>query len=160
MKYAKMIINIIDCDTQRQSKLVSISIPKINRYATRISFSLRERENVGYDNFYIKTSTHSSVVVLYNEIWIPWLRINEQGDAMVESNFETAIPCVVSNVHIGDCIGNLVKSLYYWDKRCQRSVNVKIKQSEDLPLEIVFNDNKVSIPLEQMKTFAEFIKNN
>jgi hypothetical protein len=67
---------------------------------------------------------------------------------------------MILNTNVNHFIQKIIKSLYYWDKRCQRSVRVKVKEKEDLPLEIVYNGNKVSVALEQMITFADFIKNN
>jgi hypothetical protein len=162
MKYAKVIINISNHNMGMRHKDIVVNIPRINVGATQVSISLREKESVSrYDNFHIMTTYTPRVMVACDELRIPFIAPENGNLGMVETRFfDECFPYMILNTNVNHFIQKIIKSLYYWDKRCQRSVRVKVKEKEDLPLEIVYNGNKVSVALEQMITFADFIKNN
>jgi hypothetical protein len=162
MKYAKVIINILNNSTYLGfHKNVTISIPRINIGAISVSLSLREKiKDISFgENFHITRTFGDSIILVADELRIPYIPQSTQQSGMVETGFGTTT-YTMSSRYVNDFIQKIVRSLYYWDKRCQRSVRVTIKEKEDLPLEIVYNGNKISIALEQMITFANFIKNN
>lgn len=161
MKYAKVIINISNHGTFWGQKNIEISIPRINAGATQVSLSLREKiKGISFgENFHITRTFGESIRVVADELRIPYISQSTQQPGMVETGFGTTTYTMSSRC-VNDFVQKIVKSLYYWDKRCQRSVRVTVKEKEDLPLEIVYNGNKISIVLEQMITFADFIKNN
>jgi hypothetical protein len=78
---------------------------------------------------------------------------------MITVNLSTNSSLGVMNRVFNLFMWKLILSLYYWDKRCQRSVRVQSKETVDIPLKIIMNGSTIEVSLEQMKTFAEFIKN-
>ena len=51
----------------------------------------------------------------------------------------------------------MIKTLYFWDKRCGRSINVKVKTKEEIPLEIDIFREKIMVKTEEMPILANFI---
>lgn len=76
----------------------------------------------------------------------------------IPEDVNTSNDCTLFRYNIHTFFYRILMALYYWDKRCSRSVNVEGKLKEDMPLKIVWNEKEFNLSLEQMVTFAEFIK--
>jgi hypothetical protein len=164
MKYAEIIITI-NPSSIGDRKNIEITIPKINKDAPYVGLKLHEREKLNdYGERYGITNTYASYIGFnHQELRIPICpadEVNRQTPAsMITVNLSTNSSLGVMNRVFNLFMWKLILSLYYWDKRCQRSVRVQSKETVDIPLKIIMNGSTIEVSLEQMKTFAEFIKN-
>lgn len=86
--------------------------------------------------------------------------LNKNGNLIedIPEDANTSNDCTLHRYNVHTFFYRILMALYHWDKRCSRSVNVKGKLKEDMPLKIVWNEKEFNLSLEQMVTFAEFIK--
>lgn len=164
MKYAEIIIHIHSSNIDGR-KNIEIRIPKINKDAPFVNLQLQKRENVDcYDERFSISNTYSRCVGLTNYLlMLPVCQtddINRQANSsMININASTMRGLDMPSKSFNLFMWKLIMSLYHWDKRCQRSVNVKSKETVDIPLKIIMGGSTIEVGLEQMKIFAEFIKN-
>ena len=164
MKYAEIIIHVHSSNIDGR-KNIEIRIPRMNKDAPFVGLLLRKRENVScYNEEFSISNTYSRCVGLTNYLlMLPVCQtedINRQANSsMININASTTTGLDMMNKSFNLVMWKLIMSLYHWDKRCQRSVKVKSKETVDIPLKIIMGGSTIEVVLEQMKTFAEFIKN-
>lgn len=158
MRYADISIK---CETVNDRFEVTTAINKIHRDAFRVELKLNRK--ISCEFFEIKRSGLRYPQILINEFRIP-----SDISYILESTTSTVIELPAENVesrpypirrdYLYIFFYRFIMALYYWDMRCQRSVNVNNKLKEEMPLKIDFCGKIFHIPMEQMVTFAEFIK--
>lgn len=165
MKYAEIIVYVHSSSIDGR-KNIEIRIPKINKDAPFINLQLQKRENVDcYNEKFSITNTYSRTIGLTNYLlMLPICQIDDinrqANSSMININASTMTCLDMPNKSLNLFMWKLIMSLYHWDKRCQRSVKVKSKETVDIPLKIIMGGSTIEVGLEQMKTFAEFIKTN
>lgn len=173
MRFAKIKIKIYKANDVFHSK---ISVFRINKYTKSVQFFTNEHiERDGLDitypfSVYVRNIARASIGL--HSIYLPTRTSNIAPSAAQEMecgaffDFEKIFSedIIESNpVLIADeqtlkiWFSKMMKTLYFWDKRCGRSINVKIKTKEEIPLEIDIFGGKIRVKTEEMPILANFI---
>lgn len=158
MRYADISIK---CETVNDRFEITTAINKMHRDAFRVELKLNRK--ISCEFFEIKRSWTRRPQISIDEFRIPsnTLDILESTTSpVIELPVEDreSRPYLIRRDNLYIFFYRFIMALYYWDMRCQRSVNVNNKLKEEMPLKIDFCGKFFTIPMEQMVTFAEFIK--
>lgn len=80
------------------------------------------------------------------------------GQVYIKEQQETSL-CLGNEVLLNRVLGRLLRCLYFWDRRCSRSINVNPKVKEDTPITLRYGGMCYNISLKDMILFADFISN-
>ena len=155
MKYLDIEIR---CNQINDRFLARAKIKKMHRDANCVKLRLDEKLGNEYpfsivanwDKRLLLGPTWLKLPVITERIEIPMMDIPETIGLSGE--------CLFSKMYIHKFFYKILMSLYLWDKRCSRSINVKDKLEEDIPMKIIWNNEEFSLMLKQMEAFAEYIK--
>lgn len=158
MRYADVFIK---CKTVNDRFEITTAINKMHRDAFRVELKLHSK--ISCEFFEIKRSWARCPLILIDEFLIPSDTSNtleSTTSPVIELPAEDreSRPFSIRRGNLYIFFYRFIMALYYWDMRCQRSVNVNNKLKEEMPLKIDFCGKLFTIPMEQMKTFAEYIK--
>lgn len=138
---------------------VSVKIKRMHRDAGNVWLKLNLKVSGQY--FEIEGSFNEFPRLNPEKLRLPNItEFNKNGNPIedIPENVNTSNDCTLFRYNIHTFFYRLLMALYHWDKRCSRSVNVKGKLKEDMPVKIIWNEKEFNLSLEQMVTFAEFIK--
>lgn len=153
MKYMGLEITVFsDADSRIQLKL-----KYLHESAMWIRFSTYEtdkrirRKGVYGEEFYeIGRNYRGELAFNANKIYLP--KLVQDGDvAVCEEVFRNSLTCQ-------ETVSRMIECLYYWDKRCSRSVNVKPKNTVDIPLAVHIGQFDMELYLKDMLDFAKYIQ--
>lgn len=158
MRYADISIK---CETVDDRFEITTTINKMHRDAFRVELKLNRK--ISCEFFEIKRSWMRCPQISINEFRIPSGTsdiLESTTSPVIELSVEDrkSRPYLIRRGNLYTFFYRFIMALYYWDMRCQRSVNVNNKLKEEIPLKIDFCGKFFTVPTEQMKTFAEYIK--
>ena len=136
---------------------VNVKVKRIHKDAKYVT--LRLDEKVRGQCFNIERNWDGHTRLYIQDVRLP--DITEQnGNILIDISGEAGVSndCTFSRHNVYTFFYRILMALYYWDKRCSRSVNVKGKLKEDMPMKIIWDEKEFNLSLEQMLQFAEYIK--
>lgn len=136
---------------------VNVKVKRIHRDAKYVTLSLNKKINGQY--FDIERSWNEHPHLNPENLRLPYVTERSE-DLLVNISGEmgTSGDCTLFRYNVYTFFYRILMALYHWDKRCSRSVNVKGKIKEDMPMKIIWDEKEFNLSLEQMVTFAEYIK--
>ena len=173
MRFAEIKIKIYKVGDMFHSK---ISVFRINKYTKSVQFCTNdyiERNGMSTTypfSVYVRNITCASIG--FHSIYLPTRTSNMAPSAAQEMecgeffDFKKIFsgdaiesrPVLIANEQtLKIWFSKMMKTLYFWDKRCGRSRNVKIKTKEEIPLEIDIFKEKIIVKTEEMPILANFI---
>lgn len=155
MKYLDIEIR---CNQINDGFLVRVKIRRMHRDVNRVELRLDEKLDDEYP-FSIEISWDKRLVL--GPTWLKLPVITERTENLMMDIPEImglSGECLLSKMYIHKFFYKILMSLYFWDKRCSRSIKVRGKLKEDIPLKIIWNNEEFGLLLEQMEAFAEYIK--
>lgn len=135
----------------------NVKVKRIHKDAKYVG--LRLSEKVYGHCFYIERNWSEHLYLSTERLRLPNI-IEQNGNLMVDipEGAGSSNDCTLYRHNIYTFFYRILMALYHWDKRCSRSVNVEGKLKEDIPMKIIWNEKEFNLSLEQMVTFAEYIK--
>lgn len=154
MKYLDIEIR---CNQINDRFLVRAKIRRMHRDANCVK--LRLDEKLG-NEYYFGIETNWDKRLLLGPTWLKLPVVERSENLMMDIPEIMGLSgeCLLSKMYIHKFFYKILMSLYFWDKRCSRSIKVRGKLKEDIPLKIIWNNEEFGLLLEQMEAFAEYIK--
>ena len=159
MKYADIKISCRKFDTNYYA--VGLCQNRIHIDSRHVSLSTREK-GASYMNYFSVNSyiSYRQPCLSTRELRFSYSDSESIEDKIIKIENKESGEILVRKINLEEFISSMITALYYWDKRCQRSVNVKGKLTKDNPVIINYDGLDVSVPLERMLEFASYISNN
>ena len=155
MKYLDIEIR---CNQINDRFLARAKIKKRHRDANCVKLRLDEKLGNEYP-FGIVTNWDKRLLLGPTWLKLPVMTERNENPMMdIPETIGLSGECLFSKMYIHKFFYKILMSLYLWDKRCSRSINVKDKLEEDIPMKIIWNNEEFSLMLKQMEAFAEYIK--
>ena len=135
----------------------NVKIKRMHRDAGCVGLRLNLKISGQY--FEIERNYRENTRLTPEKLYIPnMFQYSENLLANIPEDVNTSNDCTLYRYNVYTFFYRILMALYHWDKRCSRSVNVKGKLKEDMPMKIIWNEKEFNLSLEQMVTFAEYIK--
>lgn len=154
MKYLDIEIR---CNQINDRFLARAKIKKMHRDANRVDLRLDKKLSDEYP-FGIETNWDKRLLLGPTWLKLPVIERSENLMMDIPETIGLSGECLFSKMYIHKFFYKILMSLYLWDKRCSRSIKVRGKLKEDIPLKIIWNNEEFGLLLEQMEAFAEYIK--
>ena len=154
MKYLDIEIR---CNQINDRFLARAKIKRMHRDANRVDLRLDKKLSDEY-SFGIETNWDKRLLIGPTWLKLPAVERSENLMMDIPETIGLSGECLFSKMYIHKFFYKILMSLYLWDKRCSRSINVKGKLEEDIPMKIIWNNEEFSLMLKQMEAFAEYIK--
>lgn len=154
MKYLEIEIR---CNQICDRFSANVKIKRIHKDAKYVGLRLNEKVDGQY--FDIERNWNEYLHLTPEKLRLP-NTTEQNGNLMVNvpEGVSSSNDCTLFRYNVYTFFYRILMALYYWDKRCSRSVNVEGKLKEDIPMKIIWNEKEFNLSLEQMVTFAEYIK--
>lgn len=135
----------------------NVKVKRIHKDAKYVGLRLNKKVDGQY--FDIERSWNEHLYLTPERLKLPNI-IERNGSVMVDilEGAGVSNDCTLFRYNMHTFFYRILMALYHWDKRCSRSVNVEGKLKEDIPIKIIWNEKEFNLSLEQMVTFAEYIK--
>ena len=154
MKYLDIEIR---CNQINDRFLARAKIKRMHRDANRVDLRLDKKLSDEY-SFGIETNWDKRLLIGPTWLKLPAVERSENLMMDIPETIGLSGECLFSKMYIHKFFYKILMSLYLWDKRCSRSINVKGKLEEDIPMKIIWNNEEFTLMLKQMEAFAEYIK--
>lgn len=154
MKYLDIEIR---CNQINDRFLARAKIKRMHRDANRVDLRLDKKLSDEY-SFGIETNWDKRLLIGPTWLKLPAVERSENLMMDIPETIGLSGECLFSKMYIHKFFYKILMSLYLWDKRCSRSINVKGKLEEDIPMKIIWNNEEFNLMLKQMEAFAEYIK--
>ena len=154
MKYLDIEIR---CNQINDRFLARAKIKRMHKDANRVDLRLDKKLSDEY-SFGIETNWDKRLLIGPTWLKLPAVERSENLMMDIPETIGLSGECLFSKMYIHKFFYKILMSLYLWDKRCSRSINVKGKLEEDIPMKIIWNNEEFSLMLKQMEAFAEYIK--